>query len=84
MHVPGLYLIAGMEVPPGLAPLDASAGPRTARLAWKAGDLPGRHQGELLDFARSLPQQDRAAPSRRLTAEQVKLVHGRAEAIRQR
>src|SRR5580698_5923604 len=31
MHVPDLYVIAGMEVPPELAPLDATAGPRTAR-----------------------------------------------------
>ncbi len=62
MHVPDLYLIAGMEVPQDLAPLDATAGPQTARLVWEAGQLPERHQGELLDFARSLPQQDRAEP----------------------
>jgi hypothetical protein len=62
MHVPDLYLIAGMEVPPDLAPLDAKAGPHAGRLVWKAGQLPEGHQGELLDFARSLPQQDRAEP----------------------
>lgn len=62
MHVPDLYLIAGMEVPPDLAPLDAKAGPWAARLVWKAGELPERYQGELLDFARSLPQQGRAEP----------------------
>jgi hypothetical protein len=62
MHVPDLYVVAGMEVPPELAPLDAKAGPGTARLVWQAGQLPQGHQSELLDFARSLPQQDRAEP----------------------
>lgn len=62
MHVPDLYLVAGMEVPQDLAPLDAAAGPQTARLVWKAGELPVRRQGELLGFARSLAQQDRAEP----------------------
>jgi hypothetical protein len=62
MHVPDLYLIAGMEVPQDLAPLDAEAGPLAARLVREAAELPERHQGELLDFALSLPQQDRAEP----------------------
>lgn len=62
MHVPDLYLIAGMEVPADLAPLDATVGPQAARLVWLAGQLPERHQGELLGFARSLPQQDRTEP----------------------
>jgi DNA-binding CsgD family transcriptional regulator len=62
MHVPDLYLIAGLEVLADLAPLDATAGPQAARLVWEAGQLPERHQGELLAFARSLPQQDRAEP----------------------
>ena len=62
MHVPDLYVIAGMEVPPELAPLDATAGPRTARLVWQAGQLPREGVSELLELARSLPQQDRAEP----------------------
>jgi hypothetical protein len=62
MHVPDLYLIAGIEVPTDLAPLDAKAGLQTARLVLDAGELPVRRRGELLDFARSLPQQDRAEP----------------------
>jgi len=62
MHVPDLYVIAGMEVPQDLAPLDAKAGPQTARLVWQAGQLPEGRQSELLDLARSLPQQDRAEP----------------------
>lgn len=62
MHVPDLYLVAGMEVPPDLAPLDAGAGPQAARLVWQAGQLPQGRQGELLDFARSLPQHGRAEP----------------------
>jgi hypothetical protein len=62
MHVPDLYVIAGMEVPPELAPLDAKAGPRTARLVWQAGQLPREGVSELLELARSLPQQDRAEP----------------------
>jgi hypothetical protein len=62
MRVPDLYVVAGMEVPPGLAPLDAKAGPLTARLVWQAGRLPPGRQSELLDFARSLPQEDRAEP----------------------
>ena len=51
-----------MEVPPELAPLDANAGPTTARLVWQAGQVPRERLGELLDLARSLPQQDRAEP----------------------
>jgi hypothetical protein len=62
MHLPDLYIVAGMEVPPDLAPLDASAGPGTARLVWQAGQLPQGRLSELLDLARSLPQQDRAEP----------------------
>jgi hypothetical protein len=62
MRVPDLYVVAGMEVPPELAPLDARAGPATARLAWQAGQLPDGRLSELLDFTRSLPQQDRAEP----------------------
>jgi hypothetical protein len=62
MHAPDLYVIAGMEVPPDLAPLDVKAGPETARLVWQAGQLPGDRLSELLDLARSLPQQDRAEP----------------------
>jgi hypothetical protein len=62
MHVPDLYIVAGMEVPPELAPLDAKAGPWGARLVWRAGQLPQEHASELLDFARSLPQRDRAEP----------------------
>jgi hypothetical protein len=62
MHVPDLYLIAGLPVPPDLAPLDATAGPLAARLVWLAGQLPEDRQSGLLDFARSLPQHDRAVP----------------------
>lgn len=62
MHLPDLYIVAGMEVPPDLAPLDANAGPTTARLVGQAGQVPRERLGELLDFARSLPQQDRAEP----------------------
>jgi hypothetical protein len=62
MHVPDLYVIAGMEVPQELAPLDAGAEPETARLAWHAGQLSAGSLDELLDFARSLPQHDRAEP----------------------
>lgn len=62
MYVPDLYVVAGMEVPPDLAPLDAEAGPQTARLVWQAGQLPQGRLNELLDFARSLPQQNRAEP----------------------
>lgn len=62
MRLPDLFVVAGLEVPPDLAPLDAKAGPLAARLVWQAGQLlPGR-PGELLDFARSLPQQDRTEP----------------------
>lgn len=62
LHVPDLHVIAGIEVPQELAPLDANAGPETARLAGHAGQLPERARGELLDYARSLPQQDRTEP----------------------
>jgi len=61
-HLPDLYIIAGMEVPPELAPLDASAGRETARLIMNAGQLPAGCPDQLLAFARSLPQQDRAEP----------------------
>lgn len=57
MHVPDLYVIAGMEVPPDLAPLDAKAGPEAARLVRHAGRLPEDRLGELTRFARCLPQQ---------------------------
>jgi hypothetical protein len=61
MRVPDLYLMAGMEVPAGLAPLDARAGPQAARLVWKAGELPERARATA-GLRRSLPQQDRAKP----------------------
>jgi hypothetical protein len=54
--------MAGLEVPQDMAPLDVTAGPQAARLVWLAGQLPEGRQGELLHFARSLPQQDRAEP----------------------
>jgi hypothetical protein len=62
MRLPDLYVVAGMEVPPELAPLDANAGPWAARLVWQAGQMPRERVSELLDVARSLPQQDRAEP----------------------
>ena len=62
MRVPDLYVIADAEVPPELAPLDAGAGPDAARLVWDAGQMPAGSVDGLLDFARSLPQYDRAEP----------------------
>jgi hypothetical protein len=62
MHVPDLYVIADLEVPQELAPVDAGAGPDTARLVFEAGRPPAGSVDELLAFARSLPQHDRAEP----------------------
>jgi hypothetical protein len=62
LHVADLYVVAGIEVPQELAPLDASAGPLAARLAVHAGKLPEKALVELLRYARSLPQHDRAEP----------------------
>ena len=62
MHAPDLYVIAGMEVPPDLAPLDVKAGPETARLVGQAGQLPEDRLSELLGLARTLPQQDCSEP----------------------
>jgi len=62
MRVPDLYVIAGLEVPQRLAPLEAPAGWEAARLAMHAGQLGQERVTGLLELARTLPQQDRAAP----------------------
>ncbi|MFD3505526.1 hypothetical protein ACFWWT_46605 [Streptomyces sp. NPDC058676] len=53
-------------MPEDLAPLDAKAVPLVPQLVRKAVSLPPERRRELIRFVRSLPQEDRAVPSRSL------------------
>jgi hypothetical protein len=62
MHLPDLYVLADIEVPQELVPLDAEAGWHASKLVLDAGEPQAGQADELLALARSLPQQDRAEP----------------------
>jgi hypothetical protein len=58
LHVADLFVIAGMPVPEDLAPVDAGIGRLVARFVLAAMELPPESRAQVLDFLRSLPQQD--------------------------
>ena len=62
LHAADLFVIARMPIPEELAPLDSRAGLRAPSLAQDAANLPPESRRQLLEFARSLPQQDRTQP----------------------
>ena len=62
LRVPDLYVIAGMEVPQELAPLDDSAGYGASLLAVRSRQLSPERRGELLGCVRALPQEERTRP----------------------
>ncbi|WKD36468.1 hypothetical protein [Streptomyces xanthophaeus] len=54
-----LFVLAGLAVPDDLAPLDAAAGRSAPYIAMDAAHLPASERRELLQLARSLPQEER-------------------------
>jgi transcriptional regulator with XRE-family HTH domain len=64
LRVPDLFVIAGVKVPREWAPLDELAGGGVPGLAMRMRQLAPGPRGELLAFARALPQQERTRPLR--------------------
>jgi transcriptional regulator with XRE-family HTH domain len=64
LRSPDLFVIAGANVPREWAPLDELAGGEVPGLAMRMRRLPPGPRGELLAFARALPQQGRTRPLR--------------------
>lgn len=58
-HAVDLYILAGLEVPGDLAPLDAAADRWSAHAVMDAVHLPEEGRRELLRVIRSLPQEER-------------------------
>lgn len=65
LHTADLFLIAGLDVPGDLAPLDARAGRMVPSLIRDAGGLPPQHRAALRRHVRSLPQ-EQARPDSQL------------------
>jgi hypothetical protein len=59
LHTVDLVVLAGHPVPDDLTPLDAEAARWVHVLVSDAGQLPDTERHDLLELARSLPQQDR-------------------------
>ncbi|MER5479645.1 hypothetical protein ABT026_22150 [Streptomyces sp. NPDC002734] len=57
-----LFVLAGLPVPGDLAPLSSAAGPWAAYLVMHGAHLTAEERRELLDYVRSLPQEDRVHP----------------------
>ncbi len=66
-HAVDLYVLAGVEVPEDLAPLDAEAASRVPYIVMDAVHLPPAGRRELLQVIRSLPREERRS---RFTAEE--------------
>ncbi|MFD8073264.1 hypothetical protein ACFV3E_11490 [Streptomyces sp. NPDC059718] len=62
LHTPDLFVIAGVEVPGDLAPVDPKAGRHVPDLVRHAVALPFRQRTVLRRYVASLPPQERAAP----------------------
>ncbi|MFI6938587.1 hypothetical protein ACIBI4_04900 [Streptomyces sp. NPDC050418] len=54
-----LYILAGLEVPDEMAPIDASAAPYVRHTVTDAVRLPEAERAELLGLVRALPQEER-------------------------
>ncbi|MFF4429410.1 helix-turn-helix domain-containing protein [Streptomyces sp. NPDC001513] len=61
-HAADLFILAGLEVPDDLTPLDAAATPWIAHIVMDAVHLPAAGRSELLQFIRGLPQEERRSP----------------------
>ncbi|WP_329118218.1 hypothetical protein [Streptomyces sp. NBC_01465] len=61
-HTADLFILAGLDVPDDLAPLDAGANQWASDIVMDGVRLPTAGRHELLRFVRSLPQEDRPAP----------------------
>jgi hypothetical protein len=62
LHAVDLFILAGLEVPDDLAPLDHEAEPWVSNFVLDAmGRLPGAQRLEILHLIRTLPQEERAA-----------------------
>lgn len=64
LRVPDLYVIAGLNVPEELAPLDELAGGSVPWMAMRSRQLSPSQRGQLLAFTRALPQEKRTRPVR--------------------
>ncbi|MEU1538736.1 hypothetical protein ABZ461_11515 [Actinacidiphila glaucinigra] len=62
LHTADLFVIAGVDVPGDLAPVDPTAGRHIPRLVRAAVALPPRQRTVLRRYAAALPQQERPAP----------------------
>ncbi|MET9879925.1 hypothetical protein ABZZ36_35735 [Actinacidiphila glaucinigra] len=62
LHTADLFVIAGVDVPGDLAPVDATAGRHLPDLVRHAVALPPRQRTVLRRYVASLPQQERPAP----------------------
>lgn len=60
-HAVDLFILAGLAVPDDLAPLDAAAERWAPYIVMDAMHLPSPERRELLQFTRSLPQEERRA-----------------------
>ncbi|WP_245938882.1 hypothetical protein [Actinacidiphila glaucinigra] len=63
LHTADLFVIAGVDVPGDLAPVDPSAGRHNPRLVRAVLVLPPRQRTVLRRYAAALPQQERPAPA---------------------
>ncbi|MEV7559823.1 hypothetical protein [Streptomyces sp. NPDC089795] len=63
LHAEDLFVIASVDVPPELTPLDPDAGGEAARLARHSIGLRRREQEWLRRFAASRPQEERTRPA---------------------
>ncbi|MEV0091992.1 hypothetical protein [Streptomyces sp. NPDC050738] len=61
-HAADLFILAGLQVPDDLAPLDAAAGRWGARIVMDAVHLPSAGRQEVLRLIRSLPREKRSSP----------------------
>jgi len=68
LHTADLFLIAGLQVPADLAPVDARAGRLVASLVRDVGSLPPQQRTALRDHIRSLPPDDGHEPPATQTA----------------
>jgi hypothetical protein len=62
LHAEDLFVIANMELPDELTPLDSRAGQEIPQLVGLATRLSQEHVGLLRNYVRSLPQHDRTHP----------------------
>lgn len=62
VRVPDVFVLAGLDVPEELNPLNAGAGSCAVYVVWRFRLLSAVQRGEFLQHVRSLPQEPRTAP----------------------